>query len=174
MSKYKGTQTEKNLLEAFAAESMARSRYTYFAQRAAKEGYEEIQRIFDLTAAQELAHGYRWFTELHAIGQTADNLKSAMEGEHWEWTQMYRDYATVATDEGFADLAALFEMAAKAEEAHEKRFERYHTMLVNGGMYQSELPIEWRCNNCNHLYVGTTPPAVCPFCAHPQGFFQRV
>ena len=132
MSKYKGTQTEKNLLEAFAGESMAHCRYTYFSRRAAKEGYDGIRRIFELTAAQEMAHGYRWFTELNAIGQTSDNLKTAMEGEHWEWTEMYSGFAKVAKEEGFPEMAALFEMAAKAEEAHEKRFERYRIQLLDG------------------------------------------
>ena len=174
MSKYKGTQTEKNLLEAFVGESMAHCRYTYFSRRAAKEGYDEIRRIFELTAAQEMAHGYRWFTVLNAIGQTSDNLKTAMEGEHWEWTEMYSGFAKVAKEEGFPEMAALFEMAAKAEEAHEKRFERYRIQLLDGTLYRAEKPVEWRCQNCNHVFIGTTPPAVCPLCAHPQGFFQRV
>ena len=172
MSKYEGTQTEKNLQAAFAGESQARNKYTFFASQARKDGLEQIAALFEKTADNEKAHAKMWFRELDGIGDTAANLKAAAEGENYEWTDMYVGFAETAEKEGFKALAAKFRMVADIEKHHE---ERYRALLKNVEMQQvfakSEVKV-WECRNCGHICVGTTAPKVCPVCAHPQSFFE--
>jgi rubrerythrin len=171
-SKYAGTQTEKNLLTAFAGESQARNKYTYFASAAKKEGFEQISAIFLDTANNEKEHAKMWFKELGELGDTARNLAAAAEGENYEWTEMYATFADQADEEGFGDLAAKFRMVADIERSHE---ERYRALLNNVEMQKvfekSEMTM-WECRNCGHLVMGEKAPRVCPVCAHPQSFFQ--
>lgn len=169
---YAGTQTEKNLETAFAGESQARNKYTYFASVAKKEGYEQMAALFLKTADNEKEHAKMWFKELNGLGDTADNLLSAAEGENYEWTDMYDGFAKTAEAEGFPELAAKFRMVAAIEKHHE---ERYRTLLHNLETAQvfekSEVKV-WECRNCGHIVVGTKAPEVCPVCAHPQSFFE--
>ena len=168
----KGSKTEANLWKAFAGESMARNKYTYFASAARKEGYEQIAAIFEETAGNEKEHAKLWFKELGGIGDTAANLKSAAAGENEEWTQMYKEMADTAREEGFAKLAFLFDGVGKIEKEHE---ERYLTLLKNleeGKVYQRGDVFIWKCRNCGHIHVGKEAPGVCPICAHPQSFFE--
>ncbi|MBQ4232377.1 MAG: rubrerythrin family protein [Lachnospiraceae bacterium] len=169
---YSGTETEKNLLAAFAGESQARNKYTYFASKAKKEGFEQIADIFLKTADNEKEHAKMWFKELNGIGSTADNLKAAAEGENHEWTDMYEGFAVTAEKEGFPELAAKFRAVAAIEKRHE---ERYRALLNNVEMQEvfkkSEVKI-WECRNCGHIVVGTEAPDICPVCAHPQSFFE--
>lgn len=171
-NKYKGTQTEKNLQAAFAGESQARNKYTYFASVAKKEGYEQIADIFLHTADNEKEHAKMWFKELEGIGSTADNLKAAADGENFEWTDMYDDFAKTAEKEGFKALAAKFRLVAAIEKHHE---ERYRALLKNIELAEvfakSEVKV-WECRNCGHIVVGTKAPEVCPTCAHPKSFFE--
>ena len=171
-NKYSGTQTEKNLQAAFAGESQARNKYTYFASVAKKEGYEQIAEIFLKTADNEKEHAKMWFKELKGIGSTVDNLKQASDGENYEWTDMYADFAKTAEEEGFIELAEKFRAVAQIEKAHE---ERYRALLKNIEMAQvfekSEVKV-WECRNCGHIVVGTKAPDVCPVCDHPQSFFE--
>ncbi len=171
-NKYSGTQTEKNLLAAFAGESQARNKYTYFASRAKKEGYEQIAEIFLKTAANEKEHAEIWFKELKGIGTTTENLAAAAEGENYEWTDMYAEFAATAEAEGFTDLAAKFRMVGDIEKRHE---ERYRALLSNIEMQQvfarSEVKV-WECRNCGHIVVGTQAPAECPVCAHSKAYFE--
>ncbi len=172
MNKYEGTQTEKNLQAAFAGESQARNKYTYFASKAKKEGFEQIAELFLKTADNEKEHAKMWFKELDGIGSTAENLKSAAEGENYEWTDMYEDFAKTAEAEGFKALAAKFRAVAAIEKRHE---ERYRALLHNVEMQEvfakSEVKV-WECRNCGHIVVGTKAPEVCPVCAHPQSYFE--
>ncbi len=172
MSKYAGTQTEKNLQAAFAGESQARNKYTYFASVAKKEGFEQMAEIFLKTADNEKEHAKLWFKELEGIGDTAANLQAAAEGENYEWTDMYEGFAKTAEEEGFKALAAKFRMVAKIEKRHE---ERYRALLANIEAQQvfekSEVKV-WECRNCGHIVVGTKAPEVCPVCAHPKSFFE--
>ena len=172
MSKYSGTKTEKNLEAAFAGESQARNKYTYFASTARKEGYEQIAAIFQATADNEKEHAKMWFKELEGIGDTAHNLAAAADGENYEWTDMYEGFAKTAEEEGFTALAAKFRMVAAIEKRHE---ERYRALLRNVETAQvfekSEVKV-WECRNCGHIVVGTKAPAVCPVCAHPQSYFE--
>lgn len=172
MNKYEGTQTEKNLQAAFAGESQARNKYTYFASKAKKEGFEQIAELFLKTADNEKEHAKMWFKELNGIGSTAENLKAAAEGENYEWTDMYDDFAKTAEAEGFKALAAKFRAVAAIEKRHE---ERYRTLLHNVEMQEvfekSEVKV-WECRNCGHIVVGTKAPEVCPVCAHPQSYFE--
>ncbi len=172
MNKYEGTQTEKNLLAAFAGESQARNKYTYFASQAKKDGLEQIAEIFLKTADNEKEHAKLWFKELNGIGTTAENLSAAADGENYEWTDMYEDFAKTAEAEGFKALATKFRMVAAIEKRHE---ERYRALLHNVEMAQvfekSEVKV-WECRNCGHIVVGTKAPAVCPVCAHPQSYFE--
>ncbi len=172
MSKYTGTQTEKNLQAAFAGESQARNKYTYFASKAKKEGFEQIAALFLKTADNEKEHAKMWFKELEGIGNTAENLKAAAEGENFEWTDMYDGFAKTAEAEGFAELAAKFRAVAAIEKSHE---ERYRALLNNVETQQvfakSEVKI-WECRNCGHIMVGTKAPEICPVCAHPQAYFE--
>lgn len=172
MSKYAGTQTEKNLQAAFAGESQARNKYTYFASTAKKEGFEQIAAIFANTADNEKEHAKMWFRELSGIGSTSENLEAAAQGENFEWTDMYAGFAETAEKEGFPELAAKFRMVAAIEKRHE---ERYRALLKNIEMQEvfkkSEVKV-WECRNCGHIVVGTSAPQVCPVCAHPQSFFE--
>ena len=172
MSKYTGTQTEKNLEAAFAGESMARNKYTYFASKAKKEGFEQIAALFLKTADNEKEHAKLWFKELEGIGNTAENLQHAAEGENYEWTDMYVGFAETAEKEGFKRLAAKFRAVAAIEKHHE---EHYRALLQNVETAQvfekSEVKV-WECRNCGHIIVGTKAPQLCPTCAHPQSYFE--
>lgn len=172
MSKYKGTQTEKNLMEAFAGESQARNKYTYFASKAKKEGFEQIAEIFQKTADNEKEHAKLWFKELEGIGDTAQNLLAAAEGEKYEWTDMYEGFAKTAEEEGFKALAMKFRLVAAIEKRHE---ERYRALLKNVEMQEvfakSDVKV-WECRNCGHIVVGEKAPEICPTCAHPQAYFE--
>ena len=171
-NKYAGTQTEKNLMAAFSGESEARNKYTYFASKAKKDGYEQISALFLKTADNEKEHAKLWFKELNGIGTTEENLLSAAEGENYEWTDMYAGFAETAEKEGFPELAAKFRLVAAIEKHHE---ERYRKLLENVKTLQvfekSEVKI-WECRNCGHLVVGTKAPELCPTCAHPQSYFE--
>ena len=171
-NRYAGTQTEKNLEAAFAGESQARNKYTYFASKAKKEGFEQIAAIFLKTADNEKEHAKMWFKELGGIGDTAANLAAAADGENFEWTDMYEGFAKTAEEEGFADLAAKFRAVAAIEKRHE---ERYRALLKNVETAQvfekSEVNV-WECRNCGHIVVGTKAPQLCPVCAHPQSYFE--
>lgn len=172
MSQYAGTQTEKNLMAAFAGESEARNKYTYFASKAKKEGFEQIAALFLNTADNEKEHAKLWFKELGGIGDTAANLKAAAAGENEEWTQMYKEMAETAREEGFEKLAFLFDGVGKIEKEHE---ERYLTLLKNleeGVVFKRGDEYVWKCRNCGHIHFGKTAPEVCPICAHPQAYFE--
>ena len=169
---YSGTKTEANLLAAFAGESQARNKYTYFASKAKKEGFEQIAALFLKTADNEKEHAKLWFKELCGIGSTAENLLAAAEGENFEWTDMYEGFAKTADEEGFHELAEKFRGVAAIERHHE---ERYRALLKNVEMKEvfekSEVKV-WECRNCGHIVVGTKAPDVCPVCAHPQAYFE--
>ena len=171
-TKYAGTQTEKNLMAAFAGESEARNKYTYFASKAKKEGYEQIAALFLKTADNEKEHAKLWFKELNGIGDTAENLLSAAEGENYEWTDMYDGFAKTADEEGFHELAQRFRLVAAIEKHHE---ELYRALLHNLEMAEvfakSEVNV-WECRNCGHIVVGEKAPEVCPTCNHPQSYFE--
>ena len=171
-NKYAGTQTEKNLEAAFAGESQARNKYTYFASKAKKEGFEQIAALFEETANNEKEHAKLWFKELNGIGTTAENLAAAAAGENYEWTDMYEGFAKTAESEGFPELAARFRGVAAIEKRHE---ERYRALLKNVETAQvfekSEVKV-WECRNCGHIVVGTKAPEVCPVCAHPKAYFE--
>lgn len=171
-NKYEGTKTEKNLMEAFAGESQARNKYTYFASKAKKDGFEQISAIFLKTADNEKEHAKMWFKELNGIGDTKENLAAAAEGENFEWTDMYEDFAKTAEEEGFPELAAKFRMVGEIEKRHE---ERYRQLLQNVEMQKvfekSEVKV-WECRNCGHIVVGEKAPEVCPVCNHPQAYFE--
>ena len=171
-NKYAGTQTEKNLRAAFSGESEARNKYTYFASKAKKEGYEQIAALFLKTAENEKEHAKLWFKELEGLGDTAENLLSAAEGENYEWTDMYDGFAKTAEEEGFTALAAKFRMVAEIERHHE---ERYRALLKNVETAQvfekSEVKV-WECRNCGHIMVGTKAPELCPVCLHPKAYFE--
>lgn len=171
-NKYEGTQTMKNLEAAFSGESQARNKYTYFASRAKKDGYEQISALFQKTADNEKEHAKMWFKELYGVNDTAQNLKSAADGENYEWTDMYAGFAKTADEEGFHDLAEKFRRVAEVEKHHE---ERYRALLKNVEMKQvfekSEVTV-WECRNCGHIVVGTKAPDICPVCSHPQSYFE--
>lgn len=172
MNKYTGTRTEKNLLAAFAGESQARNKYTYFASKAKKEGFEQIAALFLKTADNEKEHAKMWFKELDGIGTTAQNLEAAADGENYEWTDMYEEFAKVAEEEGFNELAEKFRAVAAIEKHHE---ERYRALLKNVEMQEvfkkSEVKV-WECRNCGHIVVGMEAPEICPVCSHPQAYFE--
>lgn len=168
----KGSRTEKNLMEAFAGESQARNKYTYFASVAKKEGYEQISAIFQHTADNEKEHAKMWFKALNGIDSTAENLLHAAEGENYEWTDMYAEFAKVAEEEGFTDLAEKFRMVGEIEKAHE---ERYRALLNNIEMqkvFEKSEETMWECRNCGHIVIGKKAPEVCPVCAHPRSYFE--
>ena len=169
----KGSKTEANLNVAFAGESMARNKYDYFASAAKKEGYELISAIFSETAHNEKEHAKIWFKLINdGIGTTVDNLKAAAAGENYEWTEMYAEFAKTAKEEGFDKIAYLFEKVADIEKHHEERYRAFVDMLEKGAVFVREDVVVWRCRNCGHLHIGTSAPAVCPVCAHPQAFFE--
>ncbi|WP_297057127.1 rubrerythrin [Thermosulfurimonas sp.] len=187
MKSLKGTRTEKNLLTAFAGESQARNRYTYFASQAKKEGYQRIADIFLETAEQEKEHAKRLFkfleggeVEIQAaypagkIGNTLENLLAAAEGENYEHSQMYPEFAKVAREEGFPEIAAVLEAIAEAEKFHEKRYRALAERIKDGTLFKREEPIVWRCRNCGYIHVGSEAPEKCPACAHPRGYFEPV
>lgn len=171
-TKYSGTQTEKNLEAAFAGESQARNKYTYFASKAKKEGFEQIAALFLETADNEKEHAKLWFKELNGIGDTAENLAAAAAGENYEWTDMYEGFARTADDEGFPELAAKFRGVAAIEKRHEERYRALlHNVETAEVFKRSEVKV-WECRNCGHIVVGTEAPKVCPVCAHPQSYFE--
>ncbi len=172
MSKYDGTKTQKNLEAAFAGESEARNKYTYFASVAKKEGYEQIAALFLKTAENEKEHAKLWFKELEGIGNTAQNLTSAANGENYEWTDMYAGFAKTAEEEGFHELAAKFRLVAAIEKTHEERYRALlHNVETAEVFKKSEVKV-WECRNCGHIVVGTAAPEICPTCAHPQAYFE--
>ena len=171
-TKYAGTQTEKNLEAAFAGESQARNKYTYFASKAKKEGYEQIAELFLKTADNEKEHAKLWFKELKGIGNTAEDLAAAADGENYEWTDMYEGFAKTAEEEGFTALAAKFRAVAAIEKRHEERYRALLKNIETAEVFaKSEVKV-WECRNCGHIVVGTNAPEVCPVCAHPQAYFE--
>ena len=170
--KYAGTKTEKNLQAAFAGESQARNKYTYFASVAKKEGYEQIAELFLKTAENEKEHAKLWFKELDELGDTAQNLLAAAEGENYEWTDMYATFADEAEEEGFTALAAKFRAVAAIEKTHEERYRALLNNVETKAVFEKSSVTVWECRNCGHLVVGMKAPAVCPVCAHPQSYFE--
>ena len=170
--KYAGTQSEKNLMTAFAGESEARNKYTFFASVAKKQGFEQIAALFLKTADNEKEHAKLWFKELNGIGDTADNLKAAAAGENYEWTDMYDSFAKTAEEEGFPELAARFRLVGAIEKHHEERYRALlHNIETAEVFAKSEVKV-WECRNCGHMVVGTQAPEVCPTCNHPQSYFE--
>ena len=174
MENLKGTKTEANLQAAFAGESQARNKYTYYASKARKEGYNQIAAIFEETAGNENEHAKIWFKLLHEgdIPETAANLKDAADGENYEWTDMYATFAKEAKEEGFDRIAYLFEMVGKIEKEHEERYRRLLENVENGLVFSRDGDMIWQCANCGHIVIGPKAPQVCPVCAHPQAYFQ--
>ena len=172
MSKYEGTRTYKNLQTAFTGESEARNKYTYFASKAKKEGFEQIAALFLKTAENEKEHAKLWFKELNGIGDTAENLKAAAEGENYEWTDMYEGFAKTAEEEGFPVLAAKFRMVAAIEKKHEERYRALLQNVETAKVFEKSEVKVWECRNCGHIIVGTKAPEICPVCAHPQAYFE--
>ena len=174
MNNLKGTKTEKNLMEAFAGESQARNKYTYYASKARKDGYEQIAAIFEETANNEKEHAKMWFKELHGgeIPSTSENLLDAAEGENYEWTDMYAEFAKTAKEEGFDRLAYLFEAVGAIEKEHEERYRKLIDNLGNGEVFKKGSITVWKCRNCGHIHVGTEAPQICPVCKHPQAYFE--
>ena len=171
-NKYAGTQTEKNLMAAFAGESEARNKYTYFASVAKKQGFEQIAALFQKTADNEKEHAKLWFKELEGIGDTAENLLAAAEGENYEWTDMYEGFAKTAEEEGFTALTARFRLIAAIEKHHEERYRALlHNVETAEVFAKSDVKV-WECRNCGHIVVGTEAPKVCPACQHPQSYFE--
>ncbi len=168
----KGSQTEKNLMAAFAGESQARNKYTYFASKARKEGYEQIAAIFEETANNEKEHAKLWFKALGGIGTTAENLVAAANGENEEWTEMYPEFARVAREEGFVALALQFEAVAKIEKEHEERYRKLLENVETAQVFAKAGITVWVCRNCGHLHIGEAAPMVCPVCVHPQAYFE--
>ena len=171
----KGTKTEANLQTAFAGESQARNKYTYYASKAKKEGYEQIAAIFEETAANEKEHAKMWFKLLHDndIPSTVENLADAADGENYEWKDMYAQFAKEAKEEGFDRIAYLFEAVGAIEKTHEERYRKLLANVEGGLVFSSEGDAIWECRNCGHIYIGKEAPKICPVCAHPQSFFQK-
>ena len=185
MKSLKGTETEKNLLKAFAGESQARNRYTMFVSKAKKEGYVQIADIFQETADQEKEHAKRLFSFLEGgeleitasfpaglVGTTEENLLAGAQGENYEWTEMYPSFSKIADEEGFTAIAAVFRAIAVAEKQHEKRYNELRSNILKSNVFKKESKVVWRCRNCGYIYEGTEAPAVCPACAHPQSYFE--
>ncbi len=173
MSKLKGTKTEANLQAAFAGESQARNKYTYYASKAKKDGYVQIAAIFEETANNEKEHAKMWYKLLNdGIGSTEENLKDAAEGENYEWTDMYAGFAKEAREEGFEEIAALFEGVAAIEKEHEERYRKLLANIEGGLVFSKDGDTIWQCANCGHICIGKEAPEVCPVCAHPQAYFQ--
>ena len=171
-NKYSGTKTEENLRTAFSGESQARNKYTYFASKAKKDGFEQIADLFLKTADNEKEHAKMWFKELNGIGTTAENLVSAAEGENFEWTDMYAKMAVEAREEGFDHIAFLFEKVGEIEKHHEERYRKLLSNIEEGIVFSRDGDTIWQCANCGHIVIGKKAPEVCPVCAHPQSFFQ--
>ena len=171
-NKYKGTKTEENLKVAFAGESQARSKYTYFASVAKKEGYEQISEIFLKTADNEKEHAKMWFKELQGIGNTAQNLNVAADGENYEWTDMYEEFAKTAEAEGFKELAVKFRLVGAIEKQHEEKYRALLKNIETASVFEKSEVKVWECRNCGHIVVGTKAPDLCPVCAHPQSYFE--
>ena len=172
-NKYAGTQTEKNLMAAFAGESEARNKYTYFASRAKKDGFEQISALFLKTADNEKEHAKMWYKELHnGVGATAENLLAAAEGENYEWTDMYAGFAKTAEEEGFPELAAKFRLVAAIEKHHEERYRALLQNVETAKVFEKSEVKVWECRNCGHIVVGTKAPEICPTCNHPQSYFE--
>ena len=167
----KGSQTEKNLWTAFAGESQARNKYTYFASKAKKEGFEEIAEVFTQTAANEKEHAELWFKALNGIGTTAENLQAAAEGENYEWTEMYKEFAETAKKEGFDRLAYQFEAVAAIEKHHEDRYKAILKNVKENKVFSKAKKVVWECRNCGHRFEGENAPQICPVCNHPQSYF---
>jgi len=172
MPELKGSKTEKNLMEAFAGESQARNKYTYFASQARKEGYEQIAAFFEETAGNEKEHAKLWFKALDGVGTTRDNLLAAAEGEHGEWTEMYVRMAAEAREEGFHMLADAFNAVAQIEKSHEERYIKLLDNIENGEVFKRGDGAVWYCRNCGHLEYSMEAPAICPVCSHPQAYFE--
>ena len=172
MKELKGTKTEQNLHAAFAGESQARNKYTYFASVAKKEGYNQIAAIFEETAANEKEHAKMWFKLLSGIGDTTANLKAAAEGDNYEWTDMYHGFARVAREEGFDAIATMFERVAEVEKEHEERYKKLLANVEGGKVFIREDVVMWQCTNCGAIVIGKEAPELCPVCAHPKAFFQ--
>ena len=170
-----GTKTEKNLLEAFAGESMARNKYDYYASQAKKDGYVQIRDLFQETARNEMEHAKLWFKFLHnnEVPETATNLKDAAAGEHYEHTVMYPEFAKVAKEEGFAKIAYLFEQVGVIEARHEERYLALAARVAGHKVFNNDQPVAWICANCGYIHIGEEAPKLCPVCAHPQAFFKR-
>jgi len=170
----KGSQTEKNLWTAFAGESQARNKYTYYASKAKKEGYVQIAKIFEETANNEKEHAKIWFKELHGgeMPATTTNLLDAAQGENYEWTDMYAGFAKTAKEEGFTRIAALFELVAKIEKTHEERYRKLLHNVETKEVFKKAGIVMWECSNCGHIHIGETAPEICPVCAHPQAYFM--
>ena len=171
-TKYSGTQTEKNLEAAFAGESQARNKYTFFASKAKKEGFEQIAALFLETAENEKEHAKLWFKELNGIGDSAQNLAAAADGENYEWTDMYDGFAKTAEEEGFPELAARFRGVAAIEKRHEERYRALLKNVETATVFERSEVKVWECRNCGHIVVGTKAPEICPVCAHPQAYFE--
>jgi len=172
MANLKGSKTEANLMAAFAGESQARNKYTYFASKAKKDGYVQVSRIFEETAAMEKEHAEVWFKLLDGIGDTKQNLKAAAGGENHEWTDMYKGFAETARAEGFADIAAKFEMVAAIEKTHEEQYRKLLANIEKGLVFSRDGGTIWQCANCGHIVIGKNPPELCPVCSHPKAYFQ--
>ena len=171
-NKYAGTKTEQNLRAAFSGESEARNKYTYFASKSKKEGYEQIAALFLKTADNEKEHAKLWFKELGGLSDTAENLLSAAEGENYEWTDMYSGFAKTAEEEGFVELAAKFRMVAEIERHHEERYRALLQNVETAKVFEKSEVKVWECRNCGHIMVGTKAPELCPVCAHPKAYFE--
>ena len=172
MAELKGTKTEQNLMASFAGESQARNKYTYFAKVARKEGFLYIANIFEETAENERQHAKDEFKKLNGIGDTASNLQAAIDGEHYETEDMYPTFAKEAKEEGFDDIANLFEQIAKVEKEHEERYKRLLELVKEGKVFKREKPIKWKCSKCGFIHEGTEPPTKCPACKHPQEYYE--
>lgn len=168
----KGSKTEQNLMAAFAGESQARNKYDYYASKAKKDGYEQIAAIFQETAANEKEHAKMWFKLFHGINSTLDNLLDAAAGENYEWTEMYKEFAVVADEEGFHDIAEKFRGVAAIEKTHEERYNKLSAAVKGGEVFVKLEENVWVCRNCGHIHVGKSTPQVCPVCAHPQSYFE--
>lgn len=172
MKDLKGTKTLENLLTAFSGESMARNKYTFYASKAKKEGYEQISAIFAETAANEKEHAELWFKLAHGIGTTPENLQDAAEGEHYEWTDMYASMAKIAREEGFPEIAAQMEGVAKVEKEHEDRYLKLKKNIDENKVFNKDEEVEWKCANCGYTFIGKKAPEKCPVCAHPKAYFE--
>lgn len=174
MANLKGTRTEANLMAAFAGESQARNKYTYYASKAKKDGYVQIAKIFEETAANEKEHAKIWFKLLHdgAVPDTLENLKDAAAGENYEWTDMYAEFAKQAKEEGFDEIAALFEAVGKIEKEHEERYRKLIENVEGGLVFSKDEDVIWMCSNCGHIHIGKKAPELCPVCKHPQSYFE--